>query len=284
MYKEKVLKGIKMNCIKKIANVFVLLLMTTGATFGMDIFQAARDGDIGRIEELLANGADVNPQRIFSMTPLNYAVRFDHELVALRLIAAGIDVNQDNYDGTTPLHWAARRGHERIAIRLIEADADINRTDYDGQTALHHAAIGGHEAIINMLIEAGIDVNQQDNGGSTALHCALSNENAIRGLIEAGADINRQNNDGEIALDLAKSYQLHTIIALLNGYNQRIEQARQRVPVIAHRLAFATHPRLGAESPLAPLPQELMCHITHLVAQAEEVDARRPRQANGAAL
>ena len=209
-----------MNCIKKIAYVCVLLLMTTGATWGMDIFQASETGNIKRIEEFLANGADVNQQDIF---------------------------------GDTPLHGAARYGHANA---------------------------------IRMFIEAGALVNQQDNGGRTPLHLAamIGRADAIRMLIEAGALVNQQDSYGKTAVDIATASNRQHIVALLNDYNQRIEQARQRVPVIAHILAQATHHRLGADSPLALLPQELMRHITHLVAEAEEADARRPRQANGAAL
>ena len=205
-----------MNCIKKIAYVFVLLLMTTGTAWGMNIFRAAATGNIGRIEELLASGADVNQQDIF---------------------------------GDTPLHGAARYGHANA---------------------------------IRMFIEAGALVNQQDNGGRTPLHLAamIGRADAIRMLIEAGALINQQDSYGKTAVDIATASNRQHIVALLNDYNQRIEQARQRVPVIAHILARATHHRLGADSPLALLPQELMRHITHLVAEAEEADARRPRQSS----
>ena len=243
-------KGIKMNCIKKAAYVFVLLFMTTGAAWGMDIFEAARKGNIGRIEELLANGAGVN--------------------------------QRDNF-GFTALHFAAGYGHEAVVTRLIELGAGVNQANKFGFTALHCAAMNGHENTIRVLIEADADINQQDNRGETALHSAARNghENAIRGLIEAGADMNQTTYKGKTAVDLATAFNQPTTVALLNDYIQRMEQARQRVPVIAHTLALATH---SAASPLALLPQELIRHIARLVVQAEAVDARRPRQANGAAL
>ena len=237
-----------MNCIKKIANVCILLLMTTGATWGMDIFQAAGIGNIGRIEELLASGADVN---------------------------------QRNNLGETALHYAALTGHTNAIRMLIELRALVNQQDNHGATALHWAAMNGHANAIRMLIQAGCGVNQKDNYGMIPLHYAAryGHADAIRVLIAAGADINQQDHDGITALNNATTFNRHTIVALLNDYIQRMEQARQRVPVIAHILAQATHHRLGADSPLALLPQELMRHITHLVAEAEAVDARRPRQA-----
>ena len=272
-----------MNCIKKIAYVCVLLLITTGAAWGMDIFEATRKGNIGRIEELLASGADVNQQDSWGNTPLHCAsAGRRRKVVALRLIEAGARVNQQNNYGETPLHIAAFWGFEVLALRLIQAGADVNQANNRGETALHWATRnGGHEKAIRVLIQAGADINQQDNRGETALHEAASNssEAVVARLIEAGADMNRTTSLGQTAVDLATERRQLTIVALLNDYIQRIDQARQRVPVIAHILAQATHHRLGAASPLALLPQELMRHITHLVAEAEEVDARRPRQA-----
>ena len=260
-----------MNCIKKIAYVCALLLMTTGAARGMDIFQAAATGNIGRIEELLANGADIN--------------------------------QRDNNDNTA-LHVAAEYGQEATVLRLIQTGARVNKRNYCDKTALHLAVEKGYEAIIGMLIEAGACVNQQDAYGRTALHLAVRNimaetrvnpqempwagrlhrEAIVCRLIKAGTDINQQDDDGKTAVDIAVELRQHTIVTLLNDYIQRMEQARQRVPVIAHTLALVTNGRLSAASPLALLPQDLLHDITHLAKQAEEMDARRPRQAHGAAV
>ena len=267
-----------MNYIKKIAYVCALLLMTTGAAWGMDIFQAARKGNIGRIEELLANGADVNQQDNGGWTPLHLAALRGRKAVTLKLIEVGARVNQQDNNGETALHVAAFWGHEAVVLIFIQAGADVNQANNRGETALHWAARnGGHEKTIRVLIEAGADINQQENRGKTALHEAASNGNeaVIARLIEAGADINQTDNNGKTAVDLAPA----TTVALLNDYIQRMEQARQRVPVIAHTLALATNGRLGAASPLAWLPQDLLHYITRLATQAEAMDARRPRQA-----
>ena len=274
MYKEKVLKGIKMNCIKKIANVFVLLLMTTGATFGMDIFQAARDGNIGRIEALLANGADVNQQDHDGMTPLHWAAYKGHEAIVARLIQAKAKVNLRDNSSYTALHKAAMNGHETSVLRLIKAGAYIDQQDCEeGLSALHMAAYRGHEQVVLRLIEEGAYINQPDHEHWTPWHWAMRfGHEAVASRFEAAIAsslIKTNRTSDSTYYGEAASY--------INNYIKRIEQARQRVPVIAHRLASATHPRLGAESPLALLPQDLLHYITHLVAQAEAMDACRPR-------
>ena len=208
-----------MNCIKKITYVIALLCMTTGATFCMDIFQAAKTGNIGRIEELLANGADVN--------------------------------QQDN-KGMTALHFAAINGGTDIIRILIDASVNLNQQD----TALHLP-------VRNIMAETRVNpLNPQEMPWAGR----LQREAIVCRLIELGADVNQQNNDGKTALDLAIAFDKHTIVASLKDYIQRIKQARQRAPVIAHTLALATHPRLGAASPSALLPQDLLRYITRLTA------------------
>ena len=163
-------------------------------------------------------------------------------VIALLCMTTGVAWGMD-------IFYAARLGNTARVSELLAAvpNADrpalVNQTDINGWTALHAAARYGHEAVVRLLIAAGANIDQASNNGRPPLHMAAS-----EGLVQ-----------------------------MLNDYQQRIEQARQRVPVIAHTLALATHPRLGTASPLALLPQELLRYITRLTARAEEVDARKPR-------
>ena len=57
----------------------------------------------------------------------------------------------------------------------------------------------------------------------------------------------------------------------------RVEEAQQRAPHNAATLALATHERLGAESPLALLDQDLLRDISQLSRDGEVYDAHKPR-------
>ena len=57
-------------------------------------------------ELLIANGADVNVADMALMTPLHFAVVFDHKEIAELLIANGADVNANDIGGGTPLDYA----------------------------------------------------------------------------------------------------------------------------------------------------------------------------------
>lgn len=91
---------------------------------------------IAEMQELIANGADVNERDVRGRTPLHYPANFE---VAKLLIEHGADVNaSDNYD-TTPLHNASYKGEYETVKLLIDAGADINAKDCDGITPLMYA-------------------------------------------------------------------------------------------------------------------------------------------------
>ncbi|MDQ3439771.1 MAG: ankyrin repeat domain-containing protein, partial [Planctomycetota bacterium] len=110
---------------------------------------AARDGDVKRIDELLAEGADVNIQfrsgerrsPEWGSTPLHYAVRDGHAEAARRLIEKGANVNGANERGVTPLHRAIYNG--ALAKLLLAAGAKHDAADERGETPLHWAALDG---------------------------------------------------------------------------------------------------------------------------------------------
>ena len=64
-----------------------------------------------------------------------------------RLIAEGADVNYLDDDGETVLHEASFNGHESVVQTLVAAGADVNIRANDGETALHAASFNGRESV-----------------------------------------------------------------------------------------------------------------------------------------
>jgi uncharacterized protein len=130
------------------------------------LVEAARVGDLKRVEALLNAGADVNSRDAEGITVLMHAVRgqqpnirdpapTDHpELVEL-LIKRGADFNAKTDSGFVALFWAARYGHDRTAKVLIDHGADINARDRDGMNALKWAAANQQDKVLAMLRGAG---------------------------------------------------------------------------------------------------------------------------------
>src|SRR5262249_20058836 len=109
--------------------------------------QAAEQGDLKKVRELIRAGVNVNAKKRYASPPLWHAAEQGHRNVAQELLRAGANVNRKGEYNSTPLHKAAEGGHTGVARDLIAAGADVN-ADYDrcmpesyqGWTALLAAA------------------------------------------------------------------------------------------------------------------------------------------------
>ena len=132
------------------------LASATNASGMMPLHFAARVGQAGATETLLAAGADPNAALVKSGgTPLHYAANVDAADVAAILLAKGAKTEAKAVNGRTPLHFAAAKGNDAAAAALLGAGADPNAADPQGQTPLHLAAIAGHPSTIRVLLGAG---------------------------------------------------------------------------------------------------------------------------------
>ena len=89
------------------------LLLTTIATVvlvgcwpSVDIWTAAKEGNIEAVKQHLDAGTDVNAKNEFGLTPLHRAASRGHKEIVELLIANGADVNQTSDWGITPLDGA----------------------------------------------------------------------------------------------------------------------------------------------------------------------------------
>jgi ankyrin repeat protein len=102
-----------------------------------DIFRAALDGDLPRIEALVSANAElVNAQNPSGMTPLHLAAWEGRAAVTEFLLQHGADPNVAEANGDTPLHFAASSGYAEIARSLLKHGAQVNARNKDGKTPL----------------------------------------------------------------------------------------------------------------------------------------------------
>ena len=74
---------------------------------GTSLYEAAEEGKIEEVKQLLADGADVNAKTdSFLETPLHFAAENGQKEVAIILIDKGADVNAVTDDGTTSIDAA----------------------------------------------------------------------------------------------------------------------------------------------------------------------------------
>ncbi len=113
-----------------------LLGADVAATQNMDIWQAARYGNLAALKLRIADSPDVNLLDAKGISPLAWAAMAGKPLAAKLLIDKGADVNHKNTDGATPLHAAAFFGQFDLVELLLENKADINSRNGQDQTPL----------------------------------------------------------------------------------------------------------------------------------------------------
>ncbi|MBI5570510.1 MAG: ankyrin repeat domain-containing protein [Desulfomonile tiedjei] len=117
------------------------------------LLNAARDGDVGKVERLLDGGADINSRDIKGWTPLMFAVGSSHSKLAKLLLEKGAAVNLKTKEGLTPLMKAALHNDSEILTLLLAKGADVHVRNLEGNTALGLARDKGHKEAIELLTD-----------------------------------------------------------------------------------------------------------------------------------
>ena len=200
--------------------MFITILCSSLAA--QTIFQAARDGNFDRVQELLEsdpvllnatdaekytalhwacirgnwevagllidNGADLNAVGGDGGTPLQWAVHHDNVDIVKKMIRRGAQLNRQNQWGMTELHTAIWRGNINVVACLLDHGSDPMIRTKEGWTAMHYAYRSGHDDIIALLQQRGISTDVQDDQGRYPRHLYFKKPNAINLTAEELAD------------------------------------------------------------------------------------------------
>ena len=119
------------------------------------LMHAAILGDVERIKNFLAQGADVNAVSSDGSTALVYAAEGESPDAVQTLLAAGADPDKATNDGSTALMTAAAADALRSVGLLLEAGANPDARDAHGNSALSIAAQRDHAEVVRLLRQAG---------------------------------------------------------------------------------------------------------------------------------
>ncbi|HEY8521143.1 MAG TPA: ankyrin repeat domain-containing protein [Gammaproteobacteria bacterium] len=165
------------------------------------VVEAARDGDLATVRELIGAGADANAIAKDGSTPLLWAAYHSDVEMAKALLAAGADPNVANDFGVTPLLQASRYGDAAMIKVLLEGGADREASSREGETPLMAASRAGSVEAVKLLLEAGADPNATESlQDQTALMWATAEGHldVVDALLAAGADPNMKARVSEL--------------------------------------------------------------------------------------
>ncbi|GAU98479.1 hypothetical protein RvY_09618-2 [Ramazzottius varieornatus] len=119
----------------------------------VEICEAMRTGDIGRLQKLLYTepDRDINDENSENSTPPSSPPSH----VKSSYNNNQINVNVYDADGWTALHRCCISGNLELLKKLVELGADIKLASRDGWNALHLAAYNGHRDIATFLLGTG---------------------------------------------------------------------------------------------------------------------------------
>ncbi|HWK54095.1 MAG TPA: ankyrin repeat domain-containing protein [Hyphomicrobiales bacterium] len=167
--------------------------------------QAAEDGDVPALEQLLRAEQQVNQPMLDGSTALHWAALRDRPQAVEFLLQHGGDVAARNRNGVFPLYLAALNGSEATTALLLDAGADANATLPNGETVLMTAARTGSPAVIELLLAHGAQVDARDpEYQQTALMIAAreNHPEAVATLLRYGAEVNSHTRLGPMIVHL----------------------------------------------------------------------------------
>lgn len=101
-----------------------------------------------------------------------------------QLLAEGADVEVKDVAGYTPLYAAVLAGHQDMVSFLLENQATPNVADVMGVTPLMHAAFRGNTEMVRLLLTAGADKAARDKmNNSVLLYAKESNVPEVEALL-----------------------------------------------------------------------------------------------------
>ncbi len=175
---------------------------------------AVKNGNVGKINDLIKGGKNVDAQDEQGWTPLHLAATGSYTK-AVNAQMYGDDIHARETGSEEPIYIKACKNiiesfldkllNIKVVGALIKGKAEINAKDNQGMAPLHWAVKVGHINVVNGLIKGKAEINAKDNQGRTPLHWAalIDRTSAVKALIKGKAEINAKDNQERTPLHLS---------------------------------------------------------------------------------
>jgi len=136
-------------------NPETMKMLTTIQAASVTLHDAAKNGDLAKIEEFLKAKKDVNARDMHGVTPLGYAVGHDKLPVVKALIDAKANMDEIDAVGNSAVHFAAGYNRVQVLNHLLSRGASAVKVNQAGMTALAAAQQNQHGQVMTLLQRAG---------------------------------------------------------------------------------------------------------------------------------
>ncbi len=198
-------------------------LIAQNTTETPEIIKVTLKTDVSEIEQVIANGADINQQDDKGYTALiwacSYSSRKNYSDAAKLLISKGANINIQANDGNAAIIEAAGSSPEIFNL-LIDKGADVKVKKNDGSGAFFDCLAtlinygfefnNDYKKVIEFLLAEGANVDDAPVSGdlkgfTPLIFAARDNKLEIaKLLIEHGADVNARNTYEQTPLSVAE--------------------------------------------------------------------------------
>ncbi len=164
--------------------------------------EAAGNGDIAKIDEIVDAGVDVNARGTSNATPLFWA--FGNADGFRRLLELGADPNAIYDDGGTIMQWVVLNEEDIFLKLALRFGGDPNLVSPSTTRAPIFEAMGpGFGSKVPILLEAGADMNSRNMLDETPMMVAakLGQFDIIYDLLERGADYRTRDQNNKTLMD-----------------------------------------------------------------------------------
>ena len=226
-----------------------------------DLMDAARRGSVGKMQELVDAGANLEAQDKRGETAFHVCCYKGHLACVKVLLNGGCSMDVLDATGCTGLMSAANSGRLEILAHLLDEGSDMEKASLHGHTAfmlaylnghascvrllvergctttsrtkgltgLMEAAMGGRTAVVCAMLDGGVEKNAVDEDGRTAFHwaCAKNHVECAEALFHAGCDTTIESKQGHTGVHIAQRL----------GHVEIVNRMRE---LVAHKLANAT--------------------------------------------
>jgi ankyrin repeat protein len=153
--------------------------------------EAAANGQVDKIKQLLAEGADLNVQGKEGMTVLFWALVNENKKGFQSLLEAGANPNVQMANGDSAMSYAAMHEDTWYLETVLKHGGNPNLVDpTTGETPIYESIRRLRAKHVRMLIGAGANLNFQNKDGYTPVVTAANGNqyDLVYAMLEAGAD------------------------------------------------------------------------------------------------